>query len=329
MKDKLQKKDMTFLLALAGFGFLCVLRYYNENMMQHLWALSILGNRRIIQVMTAVFFLILIGVAGQALRKVSKENRSGIYYMATLLAVCLMPMFICDSYMGSPDLYAWVIILLCIVALLDGRCDGIVLPGILLAAYTCPMIVFSGGALLFAAVLAKGMCEDNKRNMVQAAGMVVMALVAFVLAKGTYGFAADVQGRISGKRFLVIVLLFLPYIYAIFQFFASLINEQTDGRHRLAYLLCGLGSVPGFLLWAYLGDYCRAVIYAFVYYLLLLLILYCQDLAFQTSWNTFRLWIKEKVVLEPVVVIYPLIILTFWMVSNDFIDAESIIEFTR
>lgn len=329
MKDKLQKKDMTFLLALAGFGFLCVLRYYNENMMQHLWALSILGNRRIIQGMTAVFFLILIGVAGQALRKVSKENRSGIYYMATLLAVCLMPMFICDSYMGSPDLYAWVIILLCIVALLDGRCDGIVLPGILLAAYTCPMIVFSGGALLFAAVLAKGMCEDNKRNMVQAAGMVVMALVAFVLAKGTYGFAADVQGRISGKRFLVIVLLFLPYIYAIFQFFASLINEQTDGRHRLAYLLCGLGSVPGFLLWAYLGDYCRAVIYAFVYYLLLLLILYCQDLAFQTSWNTFRLWIKEKVVLEPVVVIYPLIILTFWMVSNDFIDAESIIEFTR
>lgn len=329
MKDKLQKKDMTFLLALAGFGFLCVLRYYNENMMQHLWALSILGNRRIIQGMTAVFFLILIGVAGQALRKVIKENRSGIYYMATLLAVCLMPMFICDSYMGSPDLYAWVIILLCIVALLDGRCDGIVLPGILLAAYICPMIVFSGGALLFAAVLAKGMCEDNKRNMVQAAGMVVMALVAFVLAKGTYGFAADVQGRISGKRFLVIVLLFLPYIYAIFQFFASLINEQTDGRHRLAYLLCGLGSVPGFLLWAYLGDYCRAVIYAFVYYLLLLLILYCQDLAFQTSWNTFRLWIKEKVVLEPVVVIYPLIILTFWMVSNDFIDAESIIEFTR
>ena len=320
---------MTFLLALAGFGFLCVLRYYNENMMQHLWALSILGNRRIIQGMTAVFFLILIGVAGQALRKVIKENRSGIYYMATLLAVCLMPMFICDSYMGSPDLYAWVIILLCIVALLDGRCDGIVLPGILLAAYICPMIVFSGGALLFAAVLAKGMCEDNKRNMVQAAGMVVMAFVAFVLAKETYGFAADVQGRISGKRFLVIVLLFLPYIYAIFKFFVALIKEQMDRRHRLAYLLCGLGAAPGFLLWAYLGDYCRAVIYAFVYYLLLLLIRYCQDLAFQTSWNTFRLWIKEKVVLEPVVVIYPLIILTFWMVSNDFIDAESIIEFTR
>lgn len=318
-----------FLLALAGFGFLCVMRYYNGNMMQHLWALSILGNRRIIQGMTAVFFLILIGVAGQALRKVSKENRSGIYYMATLLAVCLMPMFICDSYMGSPDLYAWVIILLCIVALLDGRCDGIVLPGILLAAYICPMIVFSGGALLFAAVLAKGMCEDNKRNMVLAAGMVIMALVAFVLARGTYGFAADVQGRISGKRFLVIILLFLPYIYAIFKFFVALIKEQMDRRHRLAYLLCGLGAVPGFMLWAYLGDYCRAVIYAFVYYLLLLLILYCQDLAFQTSWNTFRLWIKEKVVLEPVVVIYPLIILTFWMVSNDFIDAESIIEFTR
>ena len=329
MKDKLQKKDMTFLLALAGFGFLCVLRYYNENMMQHLWALSILGNRRIIQGMTAVFFLILIGVAGQALRKVIKENRSGIYYMATLLAVCLMPMFICDSYMGSPDLYAWVIILLCIVALLDGRCDGIVLPGILLAAYICPMIAFSGGALLFTAMLAKGLCEDNKRNIVQAAGMVVMAFVAFVLAKETYGFAADVQGRISGKRFLVIVLLFLPYIYAIFKFFVALIKEQMDRRHRLAYLLCGLGAAPGFLLWAYLGDYCRAVIYAFVYYLLLLLIRYCQDLAFQTSWNTFRLWIKEKVVLEPVVVIYPLIILTFWMVSNDFIDAESIIEFTR
>ena len=329
MRDILKKSDKMFLLALAGFGFLCVMRYYNGNMMQHLWALSILGNRRIIQGMTAVFFLILIGVAGQALRKVSKENRSGIYYMATLLAIFLMPMFICDSYMGSPDLYAWVIILLCIVALLDGRCDGIVLPGILLAAYVCPMIVFSGGAILFIAMLAKGLREDNKRNVVQAAGMVVMALVAFVLAKGTYGFAADVQGRISGKRFLVIVLLFLPYIYAILKFFVSLIKEQTDGKSRLAYFLCGLGATPGFLLWAYLGDYCRAVIYAFAYYLLLLLILYCQDVDFQTSWNTFRLWIKEKVVLEPVVVIYPLIILTFWMISNDFIDAESIIEFTR
>lgn len=329
MRDILKKSDKMFLLALAGFGFLCVMRYYNGNMMQHLWALSILGNRRIIQGMTAVFFLILIGVAGQALRKVSKENRSGIYYMATLLAIFLMPMFICDSYMGSPDLYAWIIILLCIVALFDGRCDGIVLPGILLAAYICPMIVFSGGAILFIAMLAKGLREDNKRNVVQAAGMVVMALVAFVLAKGTYGFAADVQGRISGKRFLVIVLLFLPYIYAILKFFVSLIKEQTDGKSRLAYFLCGLGATPGFLLWAYLGDYCRAVIYAFAYYLLLLLILYCQDVDFQTSWNTFRLWIKEKVVLEPVVVIYPLIILTFWMISNDFIDAESIIEFTR
>ena len=329
MKDKLQKEDMTFLLALAGFGFLCVLRYYNENMMQHLWAVSVMGNRRIIQGMTAVFFLILIGVTRQALRKVSKENRSGIYYMATLLAIFLMPMFICDSYMGSPDLYAWVIILLCIVALLDGRCDGIVLPGILLAAYVCPMIVFSGGAILFTVMLTKGLCEDDKRNIAQAVGMVVMALVAFVFARGTYGFAADVQGRISGKRFLVIVLLFLPYIYAIVKFFVSLIKEQADGKRRLAYFLCGLGAVPGFLLWAYLGDYCRAVIYAFIYYLLLLMLLYCQDAAFQISWNTFRLWIKEKVVLEPVVVIYPLIILTFWMVSNDFIDAESIIEFTR
>ena len=329
MKDKLQKEDMTFLLALAGFGFLCVLRYYNENMMQHLWAVSVMGNRRIIQGMTAVFFLILIGVTRQALRKVSKENRSGIYYMATLLAIFLMPMFICDSYMGSPDLYAWVIILLCIVALLDGRCDGIVLPGILLAAYVCPMIVFSGGAILFTVMLTKGLCEDDKRNIAQAFGMVVMALVAFVFARGTYGFAADVQGRISGKRFLVIVLLFLPYIYAIVKFFVSLIKEQADGKRRLAYFLCGLGAVPGFLLWAYLGDYCRAVIYAFVYYFLLLLVLYCQNVDFQTSWNTFRLWIKEKVVLEPVIVIYPLIILTFWMVSNDFIDAESIIEFTR
>lgn len=35
---------MTFLLALAGFGFLCVLRYYNENMMQHLWALPFWGT---------------------------------------------------------------------------------------------------------------------------------------------------------------------------------------------------------------------------------------------------------------------------------------------
>ena len=329
MKDILKKSDKMFLLALAGFGFLCVMRYYNGNMMQHLWALSILGNRRIIQGMTAVLFLVLNGTTAQALRKVSKENRSGIYYMATLLAVFLMPMFICDSYMGSPDLYAWIIILLCIVALFDGRCDGIVLPGILLAAYICPMIVFSGGAILFIAMLAKSLREDNKRNVVQAAGMVVMALVAFVLAKGTYGFAADVQGRISGKRFLVIVLLFLPYIYAILKFFVSLIKEQTDGKSRLAYFLCGLGATPGFLLWAYLGDYCRAVIYAFAYYLLLLLILYCQDVDFQTSWNTFRLWIKEKVVLEPVVVIYPLIILTFWMISNDFIDAESIIEFTR
>lgn len=329
MKDKLQKKDITFLLALAGFGVLCVLRYYNENMMQHLWAVSLMGNRRIIQGMTVVLFLILIGTAAQALCKVSEENRSGIYYLATLLAVFLMPMFICDSYMGSPDLYAWVIILLCIVALLDGRCDGIVLPGILLAAYVCPMIVFSGGAILFTVMLAKGLCEDDKRNIAQAVGMVVMALVAFVFARGTYGFAADVQGRISGKRFLVIVLLFLPYIYAILKFFVSLIKEQADGKRRLAYFLCGLGAVPGFLLWAYLGDYCRAVIYAFIYYLLLLMLLYCQDAAFQISWNTFRLWIKEKVILEPVIVIYPLIILTFWMVSNDFIDAESIIEFTR
>ena len=76
---------MTFLLALAGFGFLCVLRYYNENMMQHLWALSILGNRRIIQGMTAVFFLILIGVAGQArVRSVKKIEAGSIIWQRCL-----------------------------------------------------------------------------------------------------------------------------------------------------------------------------------------------------------------------------------------------------
>ncbi len=124
--------------------------------------------------------------------------------------------------------------------------------------------------------------------------MVVMAFVAFVLAKETYGFAAD-AGAYFRETLPGHCSFVSPYTYAIFKFFClSDKKEQTDGRHRLAYLLCGLGSVPGFLLWAYLGDYCRAVIYVFVYYLLLLLIRYCQDMAFQTSWNTFRLWIKEK-----------------------------------
>ena len=141
---------------------------------------------------------------------------------------------------------------------LNGRCDGIVLPGILpCRIYLSDDRIFRWSIIVRGSI-GKGACVRITREIWCRRQGWSLWLSWHLFWQRKLMDLQQMQGRISGKRFLVIVLLFLPYTYAIFKFFASLIkkNRQMDGTDWLIFCVV-LAPFRAFccgLIWAIIAG---------------------------------------------------------------------------
>lgn len=328
MSDKLEKKDFHFLLAMLGFGLICFARFYNQNLMSHKYVLEIMNNMLFKQLITVVLVVLIVLFTGLVLAKSSGEMKHIVYYLATMLAVVTMPFYICDSYIGTSDIYTFAIMIACLFLLMWEKNEWVVILLVIAMTYISPAMTVTCGAVILAELIKAYAITNSKKYLRLIIGIVFTVLVSTVLAYITYRFSFDVQGRITTQRFIVILLLLSPYLYWGVGFLFSLISEAADNKRiKIAYVLSALGGLPTFVMWSYLHDYCRSILYTFVYYLLIVLMgLIVNDFNYDKCVRDCSSRIKTKIVIPSVVVIYLLIIVTFWMVSNDYIEAETFIE---
>lgn|GEM_PF-1293246 len=328
MNEKLKKKDYYFLLGMLGFGLLSVARFYNQNSMSHKYILEIMNNMLIKQLITVMLFVLIILFTGVILSKSSDEDKHIVYYLSTMLAVVTMPIYICDSYIGTSDVYTFIITIMCLFVLMRRENEWIIIPAVMLMTYISPTMTVTCGAVIIAELILNYSFSKRKKYIGLIVSVVCAVLVLTVLAYITYRFSFDVQGRITTQRFLVLLLLLLPYLFVGLKFLRSIICEVANNKRiKNAYILSVLGGFPTFGLWVYLHDYCRGIHYTFVYYLLILLLGYTRDdFYLKKCVNDYFKKIKSKIIISPVIIIYLLIIVTFWMVSNDYVEPENLIE---
>lgn len=155
--------------------------------------------------------------------------------------------------------------------------------------------------------------------------MAVMILSAIWL-----GFVEkDVQEILSLKKFLLLILLFSPYLCVGAHFLFSLCREakkQNDRQYVRCVLYACAGCVPA-ILWTAAGDYSRAVFYGFVCYLVPAVCFAAQgDGFFAARLKEEKEAVKKVLPLPEIFVAYPLIFIIFWITGWESIPVEEILK---
>jgi branched-subunit amino acid transport protein len=125
-------------------------------------------------------------------------------------------------------------------------------------------------------------------------------------------FQWHVQTNLSLRKFIVAVLLFLPYGYLAYLFEKSVL--QNAGKEKGIYILQCLLGMPGMAVYLLTGDYSRVIFYGFVYYILLtVLMVVMGDKNIIKALHVVVIKVQQWVAVPAVVIAYPFLVMTFWI----------------
>ncbi len=302
---KLAEEDRRFLGAIFFFTLVAALRFFDFNLMPHGGMVALLmENIFFVAVVTWVYVAVLIVVYGLILSKLDKKYKKTGYYLVGFLAVFLNTMFFCQNYFGSMDVYCWILFLLIFVSHIHLKKEWISIPIVFFMTFLYPAVAFTLGILLLSLVLYRyEVSRDKKyRNLLLAdcCGLVLGAVFS-IRMRGLY---LDVQEIMSLKKYVVVLVLLLPYLVLGWKYFQTL-------KDKWLFFVLGFIGVGFETL---VGDYGRAIFYGFAYYLIFgIFTLLFHDEASHMAIEDIKRIIKEKLPIPSVVILYPLFIFTIWV----------------
>ena len=320
---KMEKEDKNFIFALGVFLVLMFSRFFDHYLRFHSAPMGIMQNYWFIYVVSIIFGAVLILFAGYIIRTVSAEKKKYMSYLITIVLMCLFSTFLCDSYYGSTDVYAWMIFAVVYVLIMEERALWLIVPAMFVMALISPMSVLSAGALTFVMLLQKTF--DDKESLSNLVYLILSTVAELVGVYVTYRlnyFSIDAQGRMNYRMFIIMLLIMMPYFYVVFSFFLRLIREISIKQHVL-YILVFFAGIPSAGIWSYLGDFNRSLIYIFVYYCFIIMFYIMKgDENFERNFNVTVVRIKQQLPIPEVVLIYLLMMLAYVMIGADEIVPE-------
>lgn len=311
--ERLQRERKLFGLELLYFFLLAFSRFFDHKLQEHPVPFSFMEHYGAAAGLTLIYLLLLFDLTGAALwlgRKMGETGRvcegahssasreREICWLSIFLSAFAVPFFLHRDYFGASDEL---------------------------------VLTFVLAALLL--VLGKSGRGEQKAQSREAA-LEKTSLAITILIAGTFTaiaivlgfFVPDVRDLLSGRQFLVMLLLLSPYGYWGLRFFGGLLRG-TRGRKRWTYVLCAVGGVCPAILWTAAGDYSRAVFYGFVGVILPVLCLTALgEPRFISHVRTAKEEIRKVLPIPAVFVLYPLIFITFWMMGWESIQAEEILK---
>lgn len=311
--ERFRREQKLFGLELLYFFLLAFSRFFDHKLLEHPVPFSFMEHYGTAVGLTLIYLLFLFGVMGAALWLERKRGETGsvcegahssasrereICWLSIFLSAFAVPFFLHRDYFGTSDEL---------------------------------VLTFVLAALLL--VLGKSGRGEQKAQSREAA-LEKTSLAITILIAGTFTaiatvlgfFVPDVRDLLSGRQFVVMLLLLSPYGYWGLRFFGGLLRG-TRGRKRWTYVLCAVGGVCPAILWTAAGDYSRAVFYGFVGVILSALCLTALGDAFFVAhvWG-MKEEIRKVLPIPAVFVLYPLIFITFWMMGWESIPAEEILK---
>lgn len=309
--ERLRREQKLFGLELLYFFLLAFSRFFDHKLQEHPVNFSFMEHYGTAVGLTLIYLLLLFGITGAALwlgqksayRGEKVEEQEGtrereICWLSIFLSAFAVPFFLHRDYFGTSDEL---------------------------------VLTFVLAALLL--VLGKSGRGEQKAQSREAAlektSLAITILIAgtFTVLAAVLGFLVpDVRDLLSGRQFVVMLLLLSPYGYWGLRFFRGLFGEAR-GKERWTYVLCAVGGVCPAILWTAAGDYSRAVFYGFVGVILPALCLTALgDAFFVAHVQGMKEEIRKVLPIPAVFVLYPLIFITFWMMGWESIPAEEILK---
>lgn len=309
--ERIRRERKLFGLELLYFFLLAFSRFFDHKLQEHPVPFSFMEHYGVAAGLTVIYLLLLFGLTGAALRLGRKSAYTGekveeqggirereICWLSIFLSAFAVPFFLHRDYFGAADELVLTFVLAALLLVLgkSGRAEQ---------------------------------KAENRESALEKISLAVAALIAgtFTVLAAVLGFLLpDVQDLLSGRQFVVMLLLLSPYGYWGLRFFGGLLRG-TRGRNRWTYVLCAVGGVCPAILWTAAGDYSRAVFYGFVGVILPALCLTALGEPRVTDRvRTVKEEIRKVLPIPAVFVLYPLIFITFWMMGWESIPAEEILK---
>lgn len=314
--NRLKEKNswIKYYIVLIGFALVCILRFFDRNIIFHSTPLGIMQNYRFSQLVTVGYFIAFFLLTLFILKKVESDRRSkAVAYLIMFAAVFMFPMYLYTDYFGATDIYAWIICLCCMFLIIIDKCVWLIPIGMLIMTAICPMSVISIALLLF--VILVNRCLDTSRMLylICAISGLVLAIAGFVVNKSVGIFSTDVQSSLTFTKFIFSVILVIPYIILGVLFFRQLCMKEIKSK-KIGYILTLVIGIVAPVVYVVLGDYSRAFFYGFVYYIFVVLMqIVMNNEKYTNSIYKIYMMISKYVAFPGVLIAYPFIIMTFWI----------------
>ena len=314
--ERLQREKKRFGLEFLYFFLLVFSRFFDHKLQGHPVPFAFMEHYGAAVGLAVIYLLLLLGLTGVVLR-MGKKSAPGagnkeaeektrereICWISIFLSVFAAPFFLHRDYFGAADELVWTFLLAVLLLLL-----------------------LAANKKNREGIRHRTETEENDE---EAAGFAAALLIAgvFTVTAVVLGFlVSDVQDLLSGRQFVVMLLLLSPYGYWGLRFLTGLMR-RARGRKRWTYVLCAAGGICPAVLWTAAGDYSRAFFYGFTGIILpTLCLMALGDTLLAAHVRRAKEEIRKVLPIPAVFVLYPLIFITFWMMGWESIPAEEILK---
>jgi|GEM_PF-2197106 len=322
-----KKKDIVYIGASICFMILLVVRFWDREIQDTNHLFQQMNVLRIGEIITIIFFGVMIIYMYFTLKRNEGAVKKSVYYLLALLMVLIIPIYLCDNYFGTGDVYSWVLILIALICAIAADIDFIAVILLLGAQLLCPMHNLAGIFAVFIVLLYKSIIQKKKASTVWLVVGAILYWAEYVGLYMTHHLSGASMHRISLTKFIVSIVLLSPIIIFVLKFLWDMIKAGKT-KEKLLYIAVILGGVVNFTVLTIMGDYCRAVVLTTAYFVVVCLsLLSLKDQSFTLQYNKARKLIIEKIPVPIAIIIYVFAIITYWYFAMDEIYPDIFIEF--
>lgn len=324
---KISSVEKKFLISQIAVIVLSILRVAKWEKVEHAARLMILDDYYLSLIMTFVMFIALFVLSMVVLKSVDDIDTNKVFYIIMMISIMLYPTYVHDNYLGAMDIYGLIFAVISLIFIIANKAVWISIIMMSIAMFINPMCIFSVGLVVPLAVLYKGIIKKENRHLIICIILSLFEIGTFLVSYKLGMLRVDAQQIIDIKKFIVILVLLLPYIICAIIMYYNLIKKNKEVTHKIYYILASLVGVPGFVVWAVAGDYTRAIVNLFLCYGMYLLVLITnRDKILTEQINSLCEVIKKWVPINAVVIIYIAAIMLFWICGVEEVDTEKLIE---
>lgn len=312
--NKIDKRDVGFLGILALYAIVIVFRFFDRGLIYHAARFSVMQNYNFSLLVIFGYFVMLFLLYFVCLNKVDVKNKKNTYYLIMFSTVFMLPMFLNVNYFGTMDVYAWILLMTQLVCLVLCKMEWMTIPLAFLMTYISPITFFYCETIVLFLLLNKYLKQKNKKYLVFFCINSFIGIVSFCVSKMQNTLPTDVQMNLSLKQFALMIICLSPYLYWGFLFL----------KKMSAKLFMVVGALPSIVINIYLHDYARAIFYVFTYFIIIVMCLVVlKDEETIIQLESTKTEIKKWIPLPILVIVYPLLFMTFWIAGPLALMAEN------